>query len=310
MLPKLGNLSDDDDEDGGVFEQSIASISEFFDPPGGDARNRSISHSGQQPRNRIDTISQWQDSIMTDAAIAPSPISSPSSSRNKKEDKKLAKEAAEEIRQNQIEAILQYETVIAINLRASQSEGLSRDMLARQQDDINKAFSEVNFLRAELVELYNNKTIGFFKKKLLLKYITANRKELSSRARYAELAMSAAMSDAQKNDPELLEDWKTRIESDFAVVTETRVLRNDKEISKNPVLKKKHEYDYNRAKAIYKADYAAVETAWPDAVDGGALIYGDDVGNKSFCESGSGRPSRSSSRSRANSSFSPSDIYG
>lgn len=315
MLPYLGDLSDDEDEDGGIFEQSITSVSEYFEPPSSSDRSRSMSNSVHQPsyqtKSRADTLSNWEDSIITDGAIAPSPISSPTSGRKGKDQKKLDKEAAEEARQNQIEAILQYETVIAINMRASQSEGLSRDMLARQQEGINKAFSEVNFLRAELVELYNNKTMGFFKKKLLIKYITANRKELSSRTHYAELAMTAAMSDAKRGDPELLNEWKTRIESDFAVVMESRTLRNDKELQKNPVLKKKHEYDYNRAKAIYKADYAAVEAAWPDAVDGGALIYGDEVGSKSFCEStGTGRPSRSSSRSRANSAFSPSDIYG
>lgn len=310
MLPNLGDLSDDEDEDGGVFEQSITSASEFFEPPR--SANNSVSHSlhHQASRSRAETLSRWEDSITTDDAVAPSPISSPTPGHKDKEQKKLDKAAAEEARQNQIEAILQYETVLAINLRASQSEGLSRDMLARQQEDITKAFAEANFLRAELVELYNNKTMGFFKKRLLLKYIAANRKELSSRTHYAELALAAAQCDATRGDPELLEEWKTRIESDFAVVLETRALRNNKELSKNPVLKRKHEYDYNRAKAIYKADYAAVEAAWPHAVDGSALIYGDDVGSKSFCENSSDRPSRSGSRSRANSSFSPSDIYG
>lgn len=232
-----------EDEDGGVFDQgSVISSNEA------DVESPAVSP------NRKSIVSIFRSSK-----------SSGSNSSFAKEDA-LAEELA---RITRVEAILKHETNLGINLRSAQAYRISKEMLARQERDIHESFSEVDYLRAELAEIVPNKVIPAYKKRILAKYIRANRKEVAARQHYATLVLTAAMGDAaafKSND-----DWKNRVENDVLVKQESKIIKTDKELNKLLVLRKKHEYDYNRTKAILKADYNALQAAWP-GVDYSSLL--------------------------------------
>ena len=222
----------ENDEDGGIFDQgSVISSTEAEPEPPRDS-----------PESRRSFVS----------------IFSHSKSNSFSKEDAIAQEIA---RKTRIEAILRHETQLGMNLRASQAYKISKEMLARQEHDIHEAFGEVNYLRAELAEIVPNKVIPAYKKRILAKYIRANRKELAARQHYATIVLAAAMADAAAFRSN--EEWKNRVENDLFVKQESKNIKNDKELNKAMVLRKKHEYDYNRTKAILKADYNALQAAWP-----------------------------------------------
>ena len=157
--------------------------------------------------------------------------------------------------------ILESELDTAVCLRASQSGKMSREMLRRQEADIDAAFREVNYLRAELRELANDSTIPYYRKPLLSKYLAANVKELSSREHYGMLALTSASSDAASGLTN--KEWKLRVICDCKVVVEARKIRDKPALNKVIAERKKNEYDYNRAKSILKSDYDALCLTWP-----------------------------------------------
>lgn len=230
---------DDNDDDGGIFDQgSVVSSTEA-----------EVDEVASSPKRR---------------SLA-SIFSSRSSNSFPKEDA-LAEELA---RKTRIETILRHETNLGINLRSAQAFRISKEMLARQEHDIHEAFAEVDYLRAELAEIVPNKVIPAYKKRILAKYITANRKEIAARQHYATIVLSAAMADAAAFRSN--EEWKNRVENDLLVKQESKIIKSDKNLNKQLVLRKKHEYDYNRTKAILKADYNALQAAWP-GVDYSSLL--------------------------------------
>eukprot|EP01034_Spumella_vulgaris_P021924 gene21924-28003_t len=77
--------------------------------------------------------------------------------------------------------------------------------------------------------------------------------------------MAAALNDVAAKTPNAYEDWLYRIQNDSAVITDLRFIRANKEMNKETHYKKKHEFNYNRGKAILEADTKAFKAAWPQS---------------------------------------------
>lgn len=167
----------------------------------------------------------------------------------------------ESMRLQRVVEILESELDTAVCLRASQSGKMSQEMLRRQEADIDAAFREVNYCRAELRELANNDSIPNYRKPLLTKYLAANMKELSSREHYGMLVLTSATNDAAAGLTN--KEWKLRVICDCKVVVETRKMRDKPALNRSMSDRKKNEYDYNRAKSILKSDYDALCLTWP-----------------------------------------------
>ena len=177
-----------------------------------------------------------------------------------KSEEYCSRESLNVLRKSKIEEILKSETDYDIELRSGLSK-MSPEMLIRQENDLHKSFADVNYLRAELAELALNRDIPFFRKGLIAKYVVTNRRELHARRVYADLVRAAAVEDLQLGASN--QEWVNRVETDIGVVKETRRVRLENKNVPDVVLRKKHDYDYNRAKAILKADLAALTSIWP-----------------------------------------------
>ncbi len=72
------------------------------------------------------------------------------------------------------------------------------------------------------------------------------------------------MEDAKNNTINACEDWLSRINSDILYVSEVVAIQRSKVNNSTLHLRKKNEFDVNRAKAILKADQRALRKAFPN----------------------------------------------
>ena len=173
------------------------------------------------------------------------------------DENEYCKASDEILRQYRVKSILNDEVESTNSLiKSFQSKEMNQDMKDRQAKDIEEAFFEPNYLRAELADLVPNTSSRLF---LLRKYITTNIVELQCRKRYKAIVIASALHDAKMGETN--EQWALRVASDVQLVSATLALR--KQRNKDLVLRKRYEYDHNRAKAILKADSLALKTAWP-----------------------------------------------
>ena len=75
---------------------------------------------------------------------------------------------------------------------------------------------------------------------------------------------SGAKEDARNNTQDACEEWNSRINSDILFVSEVVAIQRSKLQSSTLHLRKKNEFDVNRAKAILKADQRALRKAFPN----------------------------------------------
>jgi hypothetical protein len=165
-----------------------------------------------------------------------------------------------ELAERRTEEILAFETQEAIDRRALKCFRTGSEVVSRQESEINAAFFEVNYYRAELAELCTNTTMNLFEKQYLVKYANAVMKELNCRKVYSKIVLTAAQNDINVKTPNAFEDWLYRIQNDSSVVVDLRAIRDNKEMNKRLHDRKKNEFDYNRAKAILKADKKAFKS--------------------------------------------------
>ncbi len=168
-----------------------------------------------------------------------------------------------------IEDVLQREELEATTRRSSMCEAISRDMLEIQESQIRHAFHDVNFLRAHMASLCQDHTKLTIQKHYLVRFAHASVKESYARKKYRAIVLAAALKDSKTmntlENSNLQQDWINRINNDITVRDNLHTIYHDKESNPNLQVKKKHEFEYHRAKAILKADFYAFKTAWPNS---------------------------------------------
>ncbi len=168
----------------------------------------------------------------------------------------------EEDHERAVAEILEEETAESATLRLSNHFKITDELVFSQERDIETCFRDVNYLRAELAELCGDKSKSLLEKNYLVRFAAASYKELSARQHYTTLTMNAALDRAKTRSAKSENNWKLRIHNDQRVKLEYKTILKDKNLTFK--LRKKYEWEYNRAKSVLLADIAAYKEAWPD----------------------------------------------
>ena len=173
--------------------------------------------------------------------------------------KNTAKVLLDELFELLVTETVNVEVLEMIDIRCNQNMFSKPDpiMVEQQEMVIADAYKESNFLRAKLLHLYTSShALG----ENIVLYIKINQAERNGNNIYHTRMKAQAVKDCNLTDRSLcIEGWKKRIKSDELVILYlTNILKEDY-VKESIILRTKWKYNFNRAKAILKADTEGLE---------------------------------------------------